>query len=245
VGKVPEPEASWAPASLDFGAAVIGTSDAQALSVTNSGTGTLNITDITVSSPVFAVQTASVSVAPGQSGAIQLSFQPASATSYTGSLSFQTNDPNHPTVSVPASGVGKVPEPEASWAPASLDFGNTWSGLTAIDTLSIANVGTAVLNVSDVVSSNSEFTVEVNSLQVPAGQTGLIEVAFNADTISASHVGIITFQTHDPNNSQVTISMAATTSSLPGCSPAALRAARRVIQLVVTSNRRRRRPRTH
>ena len=198
------PSATWTPATLNFGAVAVGTTDAKTLSITNSGTIALNVTKITSSSPRFPVTPAAMTVPAGQSSTVQISFQPTAATSYSATLSFQTNDPSHPTVTIPMTGTGGYPA--TTWAPPSLAFGTVQVGTTGQDALSITNTGAVPLSISAISSSAPQFAATAQALTVQPGQTATIQIIFSP-AAPTSYSATLSFQTNDPSHPTVTIPM--------------------------------------
>jgi hypothetical protein len=198
------PSATWTPASLNFGAVTVGATDAKTLSITNSGTIALKVTNITSSSPRFIVTPAATTVPVGQSSTIQISFQPAAATSYSATLSFQTNDPSHPTVTIPMTGTGAYPA--VTWAPSSLAFGTVQVGAASQDALSITNTGAVPLSVSAISSNSPQFTATAQALTVQPGQASTIQVTFSP-AAATSYSATLSFQTNDLSHPTVTIPM--------------------------------------
>jgi hypothetical protein len=106
------PKLTWSPSSLDFGAIFPSSTASSALAVSNGGTADAHITDVNVvgiSTPVeFTATPLSVVVHPGQTGTITVTYSPKMVWpwgySSSANLVFHTDDPAHPSVSVPLSG---------------------------------------------------------------------------------------------------------------------------------------------
>ena len=178
-----QPTAAWTPASLAFGTIETGTTSSLNLALINSGSATLHVTGITASPPVFTATPALLSVSPGGTQTIQVSFSPTAAGSFTANLVFQTDDPSHATVSVPMTGDG-VP-PTVSWTPARIDFGAIAPGASVARDLSIANNGTSDLHITNaqVTYSGSQsdgFSVSAAALTIAPVQTGSLTVTYSA-----------------------------------------------------------------
>ncbi|MBI5494505.1 MAG: choice-of-anchor D domain-containing protein [Deltaproteobacteria bacterium] len=103
---------------VDFGSVLIGTSPAvtRTITVSNSGTGSLtvdspavvkNTTNVTI--PQYTVtpsRTLPASITSGDGMTFTLAFAPAAAQAYPGSIVITTNDPSHPTYTIPVTGSG-------------------------------------------------------------------------------------------------------------------------------------------
>jgi Abnormal spindle-like microcephaly-assoc'd, ASPM-SPD-2-Hydin/Bacterial Ig-like domain (group 2) len=176
------PAATWAPSSLAFGTVEVGATGQGALSITNAGIVPLNISGISSSSSQFAASTQALTIQPGQTATVQATFKPSAPTSYSATLSFQTNDPGHPSVTVPMTGNGVLPT--VSWTPASIDFDTIPQGSSATQDLFITNNGTADVHVTNAHVTYSRsgqqdgFSVSPTSLAIPPGQSGSLAVTF-------------------------------------------------------------------
>ncbi|MFA6109880.1 MAG: choice-of-anchor D domain-containing protein, partial [Candidatus Latescibacterota bacterium] len=79
-----------------IGQAVVGSTVARTMMVTNAGSATLNVTQITATDPTFSVNPSAFSLAPGGSQAVVVEFRPvASGTVYT-TLTLASNDLDSP-----------------------------------------------------------------------------------------------------------------------------------------------------
>lgn len=118
------PDLALSSTSLDFGIVSVGSSGTQSLTVTSNGTSGLTINSATISGAGFSVSGASfpLSLTPGNSVTLQVQFSPASAGSYTGTLSLSTNAQGSGTSTVSLSGTGQsgttstAYEVQLSWA---------------------------------------------------------------------------------------------------------------------------------
>ena len=99
----------------DFGTVNAGSSLDHAFTVQNTGTATLNISGASVSGTGFSLQgTYPGAIVAGGSGDFTVRFSPASAGSYTGTLSVNSNDPDTPTLNIGLKGTGGGSSEEAS-----------------------------------------------------------------------------------------------------------------------------------
>lgn len=68
--------------------------------------------------------------------------------------------------------------PAFSVTPSALLFGNVRIGETRVETLFVSNTGGGLLDISQVVSSKSAFSVSPSSVQIPSGETRVFIVSF-------------------------------------------------------------------
>jgi hypothetical protein len=132
------------------------TSSGKSLVLTNTGSATLNVTGVSVSSAQFKVTgPTSTSIAPGSSYTYSVSFAPTTVSTVNGTLTFSTNS----AVAVPAvalSGTGVSGTASVSLSPSSLTFGSqTVNTTSAGQTVTLANTGTATLSISSISASTN------------------------------------------------------------------------------------------
>ncbi|HEX4075210.1 MAG TPA: choice-of-anchor D domain-containing protein [Candidatus Acidoferrales bacterium] len=170
--------------TLAFGSVAMGSNAMQTLSITNTGTAAVNITQATISGSGFSVASGSgaASLAAGQSATMQIQFTPPSSAAVTGSLVVASNASN-PSLTVALSGSGSGAQSAITVTPASVSFGNVADGTTATQAITLKNTGTANLTVSSASASGTGFGVTGFSAQtVAAGST----MSFNATFAPAS-----------------------------------------------------------
>jgi beta-lactam-binding protein with PASTA domain len=104
----PVPVMGVSPASLAFGNQDVGTtSAAQTVTISNTGTGTLNVTSISSSNTEFKFSPATLSsIAPGGSALLSVTFAPTTTGAKTATISITSDGGNG---SVSASGTGTIP----------------------------------------------------------------------------------------------------------------------------------------
>lgn len=97
------------PTTVDFGDINVDETAQSYIIVTNSGNGTLNIMDITITGGAGAFSanlTEPIDIAPGSSITITVSFTPLEPGTYTASLTIVSNDPDKPTISISITATG-------------------------------------------------------------------------------------------------------------------------------------------
>jgi hypothetical protein len=129
--------------SLNFGTKLLNTTTAaKTVTLTNTGTATLNISNIGVTGDYAkSAATCGATVAVNASCTVSVTFTPTAINTRTGTLSFTDNAANTPQ-NVTLTGVGT----EVSFTPASLSFARTVVGQTsATKTVTITNKGTTTM----------------------------------------------------------------------------------------------------
>ncbi len=161
VNPAPAPAIQVSSTSINFGNDVVGTSTSQALIITNTGTATLSITQISVPSSTFSVSGFSLplSVNAGQQTTITVTFVATVVGSVSGSLSILSNAPTSPT-SVSLSGSGIAAIYTLGINPTSLSFGSITTGTSsAPQTVTITNTGNANVTISSITLSGGGYSM--------------------------------------------------------------------------------------
>src|SRR5215472_6666098 len=129
VSAAPAPAIQLSSSSLNFGNDVVGTTTSQTLTITNTGTATLNITQINKSGAAFSASgfTLPLNLSAGQLANITVAFLPTAVGAASGSLSIVSNAPTSPT-SVSLGGTGVAATYSLVASPTSLNFGNVNDG---------------------------------------------------------------------------------------------------------------------
>ena len=183
------------PASYDFGNVPIGQTATHAITVKNTGSGTLDVTGQKITSPGFSVSTDGCAaptglLAAGDSCTITVQFQSTEVGTASGTLSVPNNDPDaaHPAqVSLSATGTMAGP---VTVTPGTKTFSSQVEGTTsAAQTFTVTNTGTApvALGPAPVVSlggaSPGSFTLSGNTCasltQLGAAKSCVFKVAFS------------------------------------------------------------------
>jgi len=133
---------------LDFGSVEIGSTATRTLALLNESgkTATILAIDAPTDLEFTPEQPTPVTVTPGATLSLPVSFQPFSAGEKHGDLVLHTDSSNHPTIHVALSGAGGTPCLQLS--PAILDFGNVVVNSSATRTLSFVNCGDLDLDVT-------------------------------------------------------------------------------------------------
>ena len=155
---VPVPQISVQPVALSFGEVPVGSSVALPLTAQNIGSAPLNIAALTLEAEAasgFALTNApvgAVAVLPSELFSMEMSYTPTAAGTVTGTVRIQSDAVNGAEVVVPLQGTGTVvSEPQIAVTPASVAFGAVELGQTRTMTMQVSNIGTVVLDLTEVV----------------------------------------------------------------------------------------------
>lgn len=151
-----------APDTVNFKPTFVGQSDRATITVRNSGTADLLLSDFQTTLAAFAyADSAQISLKPGAAKVLPLFFTPSAAQTYSGALNFSTNDAQQPNMSIVLLGEGLL-EPRIVVAPDSLSA-RLKSGASTVRTLAINNNGGSALSWSASVNFSSTALVAQQS----------------------------------------------------------------------------------
>ena len=195
---------SVVPTSVSFGNVAVGVSNTQSLTIRNAGTANLSVTQAVLAGTGFTLSglTVPLSVAPGGSSVFTIGFTPASASSFTGSLTLVNNTPNSPLV-VALAGAGIAPVLQLTVTPASLSFGSITTGTSTTQSVTVTNSGNGGVTLSQISENGAGFSVAgiTVPLTLAAGQSTSFNVTF--DPASAGNLsGSVTVTSNAANSPQ-------------------------------------------
>jgi hypothetical protein len=173
----PAPGVTLSPSSLSFPGQLTNTAGAaQTTTLTASGSATLSITSITVSGDFAQTNNCAASMPIGASCTITVTFTPTAIGTRTGSISISSNAAGSPQV-VSLDGTGLAPVTQLT--PTGLTFAaRTVATTSTPQTITLANVGTSVLNISSLNASGDFSMVSNCGTTLAAGASCNIDVSF-------------------------------------------------------------------
>ena len=168
-------ELSVCPRELHYGGVVVGTSQQDSVFIANPTEAAEVISSVVIDNPMFTVTVTKDTVFPSEIVQIDISFTPLGVGDQHGTVVFSFEGlSQQETVAVSGSGVAPF-----YWRnPSAIAFGNVPVGLTRIDSLNVANPGTAVLHIGSVISDNPSFSVEPSNAAIPPGSNRWFHVTF-------------------------------------------------------------------
>ena len=218
------PLAGFSQSSLTFAAEPLGTtSSPQSVTLTNNGTGPLNLLNVAIagtnSGDFSQSNNCPSTLAIGASCPINISFTPTTNGPRTASLSVTDNAPASPqTVSLSGSG-GLA---SVQFSPSSIEFANEAVGNTSpAQTVTVTNAGYSATNISSisVTGANASDFSETNTCgsSLAAGANCSISVTFTPAAMGA-RTAAVTIADDAPGSPQ-TIALAGNGSGIVGVSP--------------------------
>ncbi len=198
---VGSPVLGLSPASLSFGSVNVGTATTKTVSLTNSGSAALTISNASVSGTGFSISGLStpVTLNAGQSTSLTVSFDPAAAGNSVGSISITSNSTGSAsTVALSGTGVSLV----LNVTPSSVSFGSVATGTSNSQTITLSNAGVVSLTISQALVSGSgmSMTGMTAPLTIAAGKTSSFNVVFDpaASGAVAGSVTLVSNATDSP-----------------------------------------------
>lgn len=130
------------PGPLDFGSVAVCLSHTLNATVANSGPVDLHLSNITTTGSGFSHGPSTLTVPAGGSAPVQVTFKPTATGPAAGTLTFLTDDPATPNVTVMLTGTGTPePPPAISVSPSAINFGAVPLQYFAGIAVTVANTG--------------------------------------------------------------------------------------------------------
>ena len=207
-GSSAQPGVSITPASFAFGSVLDGQTKSQTFRLTNTGNGSLTISQLAVSGTGYSLSglVTPSTVAAGASTTFSATFAPTTAASLPGTVTITSNAPTSPST-IALSGTGVAGTVILSASPTSLAFGNVNAGVTSSKSVTLTNNGTGNVTITLITVNGKDLTT--NGVTAPAtltpGQTQTMNVAFTP-TAQETVSGNITLTNSQGINTVVAVS---------------------------------------
>ena len=207
------------PSSISFGTITVGKKATQSVSVANTGTVAVNITQAAVSNPQFSLSGMALpmSLASGQTGNFSIGITPSAAGNITGTLTVTGDGGSSPVVvNLSATASGST-QPQLTVAPTSVSFGTVTNGHTGTANLVLSNTGSADLTVSVITMTGAEFGISgiTTPKTITAGQSVQAAVTFSP-TVSGASTGNIAVISNDATNPTKNVPLTGTGTNSTG-----------------------------
>ncbi|HXM98369.1 MAG TPA: choice-of-anchor D domain-containing protein [Candidatus Dormibacteraeota bacterium] len=192
------------PSPIAFGTVAEGMSNSQQVQLLNSGTGTLTISQVTISGSGFSISglTVPLTLAAGQGTSFSVLFTPQSANAVTGILKLDSNGANSSNI-LNLSGTGVAPVRTLSVSQASLDFGSVAVGSTSSQAVVLTNTGNSNVTISQISENGAAFALAgaATPIVLSPAQSTSITVNFNpaAAGSASGTVTVVSDATGSPN----------------------------------------------
>ena len=189
--------------------AAVKTSSQKEVSVSNIGNATLNVTGVTLSGTngsEFSVSPTALTVEPGQSGKLTITFSPSTPGDKSATVTLAHNSSalgNTTAMKVSGKGTGATLQLAAT----ELDFGTVLVGYTTSWPVTVANPGNLKLDIATRLSgATSPFSATPATLSVEAGGSATLTVALTCRTAGAAG-DTLTLTSNDANQPSVAMAL--------------------------------------
>ncbi|HEV2426019.1 MAG TPA: FG-GAP-like repeat-containing protein, partial [Terriglobia bacterium] len=213
--QVPTPGVTLFPPSLSFGAQFVSTtSSQQTVTLTNTGSASLDVTSIATGEDFQQTNTCAGSLVVGASCTISVTFTPSSTGTKTAAISIADSAAGSPqTVSL--AGTGIVLGFSTTLSSTSLTFPSQVIQTTsAAQTVTFTNTGTPSLNLTSIVASGDFAQTNTCGNSLASGASCAINVTFTP-TQTGTRTGTITIMDNAPGSPQV-VNLTGTGVPTPG-----------------------------
>ena len=169
---------SLSTSGLNFGTVLVNGSSTQAVTLTNSGASDISVSQVSLTGAPFSISglAAPVTIAAGQSVALQAAFAPKTPGTVSGSIAI-ASDALNPTSTVALSGTAVAASYTMSLSPASLNFGNVNAGSSATQNVVLSNTGNSSVTVTQVAASGTGISVSGAAVPVTLAPSQSVTLA--------------------------------------------------------------------
>ena len=196
------------PGSIDFGDVPVGNSLTQTVALTNSGNGSLTVSEISVIGTEFSVTgiVIPLTLGVGESATLSVAFEPPLVGSVTGSISLTSDAAISPTL-ISLAGNGVSSNGLLSLTPASLDFGDVTVGSSATRSVTLTSSGSTVVLVSTSEVTGAEFSVAGLALPLNLSPGETVTFSLTLTPTAAGSVNGNVALASDASNSPTVVSL--------------------------------------
>ena len=190
------------PMEYDFGGVLVSDSRSHEIIIQNSGTGDLEISNISITGGVFTLAQGETSlvIPPHSNYILTVLFTPIGDEAYSGTITLLHNAEGSPNT-IALSGVGVLTtEPNISIIPDPLDFGYVMINTSITQDINIRNTGAGNLEMSSIIIEGDGFIILSGGSPeiLEPGEHHIIKVQFSPTALS-TYSGTITIEHNVPD----------------------------------------------
>ncbi|HEX8433781.1 choice-of-anchor D domain-containing protein [Archangium sp.] len=204
------------PTALAFGDVRINTTVTKTVTVSNTGTGPINITHIYKSAPTSftlgSLPSLPHTLAAKAELKVLVTYNPTAVSTETdsGTLNLLSDDPAWRSVAVNLTGKGVAPN--VVFNPNPLAFGDVRVTSTVTQTVTVSNTGTGPITITNISRSGHAAFALVNPPSTPftlaKDQSQPVSVRYNPTTVSTeTDTGVLLLATGDPELTRITVNI--------------------------------------
>ena len=122
---------------------------------------------------------------------------------YYGNIIVSSNDPDSPKLEIPAH-LHVTGAPDISIPDDTLSYGIVFNGYSATDSLIVANNGTDLLTVTNILSYNADYSTDITNFNLNPGENRKLPVTFTPSSTGVI-TGTLSIESNDPDNPTSTV----------------------------------------
>jgi len=216
VGAELQPSAS----TLNFGLVPDGSKDSLTLTLTSAGTSSVTLTAGSITGAGFSIpmEVFPVTLAPGQTLAIPVTFAPVINGAVVGKLTIDSNSTTGTSTVVTLDGSGVTPpDPKLALSATTLPFGSVADGTSKSLTLTLSSTGITSVTVSSASITGTGFSIQTTGLPatLSPGQKLTLSVNFAPATAGAV-TGTLTLNSNSTTGSSSVVTLSGTGTAAAG-----------------------------
>lgn len=210
---VPVPQVQVDPVSLNFGYVAVGQTNTLKILVSNTGGAVAHIgAPVLSGSTAFTAGATAVDLAPGASNEVNVTYAPAVLAKDAASLTFTSDDPVNPSISVAL--LGQTGQSALSVTPTAVSFGPVITNGVVTRIVTLANAGTLQATVSGLaIVGSTEFAVDATSPAAPfvvaAGASVDLTLSYSPIDVGAD-TGTLNIASDDIANPNLAVALGGT-----------------------------------
>ena len=188
--------------AVDFGTVAFAQSVQQTITITNTGTADLEITDIQSDVSGLTFDTTTFTLSPNGSQTVTITFPSSTEGTFSGLITISSNDPDRATQILSVSvTVQPQPVPVLDVQETAVNFGTVEVAQSVQQTITITNTGTADLEITGIESDVSGLTFDTTTFTLAPNGSQIVTITFPSSTEGAFS-GLITISSNDPDRAK-------------------------------------------
>ncbi|OQX96197.1 hypothetical protein B6I21_01680 [candidate division KSB1 bacterium 4572_119] len=202
-----KPSIAVEPDSLYFGEVSVDGQKTMTFRTYNQGEADLIVSGISSNHSWFTVNPTEFTVVAGESQTVEVTFNPLDNVTANAQLTIFNNDPENSELILPVTGTGALlSDPYLVYDQTELFFGSVQVGDTLRKDILMQNYGDRTLEIVNIYTTNEYFKVSGDTIRIYNNESYSLPVYYiPGDTLS--HDGALQFNSNDPNNDFVSISL--------------------------------------
>ena len=211
----PVPAISVRETTIDFGTVAFEQPVQETITITNTGTASLEITGIESDVSGLTFEPSMFTLAPNGSQTVTVTFPSSTAGTFSGNITISSNDQERGTQTLSVSvTVQPRPVPSITVRETAIDFGTVAFAQTVQEMITIENTGTASLEITGIESDVSGLTFEPSMFTLAPNGSQTVTVMFPSST-AGTFSGNITISSNDPNRATQILSISVIVQAAP------------------------------